>query len=239
MKKISVELINEKVKTQEYINKNSSLKSNLDEIQTKLDEKNSEAKILLDTINKLETEKNTLNANLDSQREECDSYKNQIQVLNEKNQSLLNQHDVICFFFNLKKIYFFLIFKSLKVEYENLIGEAKSVIEESERQYTHLTRTIESEKLKKDTLQVEINMLEEKFEHKIKFLVDEYENKLINENNKALEKEKSLVDHQKNEIDQLKSKFQYDLDKTKYKLNEEFKEKINEYESKMFNLNQK
>lgn len=82
-------------------------------------------------------------------------------------------------------------------------------------------------------------MLEEKFEHKIKFLVEEYENKLINANNKALDKEKSLVENHKNEIDQLKSKFQYDLDKTKFKLNEEFREKTTEYETKIFNLNQK
>lgn len=102
-----------------------------------------------------------------------------------------------------------------------------------------MTKTIESEKLKKDTLQVEINMLEEKFEHKIKCLVDDYENKISATNNKAIDKEKYLEERHKKEIEQIKSKFQYDLDKTKYKLSEEFKEKINEYESKILNLNQK
>lgn len=102
MKKISDELISEKVKTQEYINKNSSFKSDLDDIQAKLDEKNNEMEILLDKINKLESEKNTLKSeigqqdkNLAHQREECDSNKNQIEVLNEKNRSLQKQYDVI------------------------------------------------------------------------------------------------------------------------------------------------
>ncbi|RNA04513.1 hypothetical protein BpHYR1_015581 [Brachionus plicatilis] len=227
MKKISDELIGEKVRSQEHINQHLALKSSLNDTEAKLEERNGEIKNLLEKISHMELEKVSLNTeidqineNLHQKQEEADAYKNKINFLNEKNQSLLDQYD------------------SLKVEYENLINEAKSVIEESERQYTHLSRTIESEKLKKDTLQVEINMMEEKFEHKIKSLIDDYENKLSLANDKAVEKEKNLVENHKSEMDQLKSKFQYDLDKTKYKLNEEFKEKINEYESKILNLNQ-
>ena len=70
----------------------------------------------------------------------------------------------------------------MQVEYEQLIKEAKMVVQESERQYHHLVESIESEKRSKvkfllqiflrleifftfkDALQVEISVLEEKLD---------------------------------------------------------------------------
>ena len=68
--------------------------------------------------------------------------------------------------------------KQLKLEYENLIKEAKMVVEESESEYTKLAKCLEMERLAKDALQVEINMLEEKYEKKIKSLSSDYEIKV-------------------------------------------------------------
>ena len=87
------------------------------------------------------------------------------------------------------------------MDYENLIKEAKFMISESEKQYKQLANALDSEKISKvcqkdcqhicfiinkknfstqlkDSLQVEINMLEEKLENKVKCLANDYEQKV-------------------------------------------------------------
>lgn len=41
------------------------------------------------------------------------------------------------------------VFKILKLEYENLAKEAKMVVDESERQYKELNKSLEMEKMSK------------------------------------------------------------------------------------------
>ncbi|CAF0721378.1 unnamed protein product [Brachionus calyciflorus] len=228
MKKIGDDLVSEKVKGQEYQNQIASINKQIDQLKIDLNNKESEIDSLGSEIESLGNEKSNLEdelhqvkSELSKSNLECQNYKTKFDGLNEKNQSLIIQND------------------NLKLEYENLINEAKSVIEESERQYSHLTQTIESEKLKKDTLQVEMNMLEEKYEIKIKNITNEYEAKMNNSRNSAIEKERDLLENHRSEIEQIRSKAQYDLDKLKYKMSEDFKEITNDYESKVFNLNLK
>jgi hypothetical protein len=64
------------------------------------------------------------------------------------------------------------------MEYENLIKEAKLVVEESEREYGKLVKSLEMERLAKDSLRVEMNMLEEKYENSMKSLKNDYEIKV-------------------------------------------------------------
>ena len=85
----------------------------------------------------------------------------------------------------------------MQVEYEQLIKEAKMVVQESERQYHHLVESIESEKRSKvkfllqiflrleifftfkDALQVEISVLEEKLENTISQMSRDHENEVF------------------------------------------------------------
>ena len=57
--------------------------------------------------------------------------------------------DSINFEFILFPLFFIFFLKDIKQEYENLIKEAKLVVEESEKEYSKLVKNIEIERLAK------------------------------------------------------------------------------------------
>lgn len=69
--------------------------------------------------------------------------------------------------------------QKIRIEYETLIEETKVVVNESEKQYNQLIKALEIEKLAKDSIQVEMNVLEEKYENTIKSLNVDFETKVL------------------------------------------------------------
>ena len=112
IKKIGDDLICEKVKGQEYQNQISALQKNLSQYDSHFKQKESEIEDLNSKIELLEQTKASLDdelINLKSELEktglDSQNYKNKVDALNEKHQSLGIQYDVIFCLYKSKMIF--------------------------------------------------------------------------------------------------------------------------------------
>ena len=88
-----------------------------------------------------------------------------------------------------------------------------------------------------DSLQVELNMLEEKYENSIKSQAAEYESKLAKMQGLFSEKEKANSDSHKAELDQANARVKLDQERLKAKYHDDLSDLADEYETKLTNLN--
>ena len=91
----------------------------------------------------------------------------------------------------------------------------------------------------KDSLRVELNLAEEKFQHTLQSVIDDYEKKLQRAQTTAAEREKAAQEAHKAEMESLNLKAKSELEKLKNKHYDDQQSKVKDYEMRITDLNLK
>ncbi len=157
-------LVEEKVRCQELANEVATLKKALnDALQSYIDRSN-EVERQGRQLAEMHEEKRAaaeeaqrLRQSLAKAGEELEANRTEMEELKAKNRLVVEKNE------------------KLKSDYESLIKEAKYMVGESENQVNRLLREAETERLARDGLQMEVNVLEEKLEKTVAMLTRDYE----------------------------------------------------------------
>lgn len=111
------------------------------------------------------------------------------------------------------------------------------MLEESEAQYGELARKLDKERMGKDSLQLEVNVLEERLDLQAKQLDRECEARLAKMHAAALDKEKALQEEHKRELEEIQQKGRAEMAALRQRQHAEVQRKTGEYETTLTELN--
>lgn len=111
------------------------------------------------------------------------------------------------------------------------------MLAESEAQYGELARKLDKERMSKDSLQLEVNVLEERLDLQAKQLDRECEARLARMHAAALDQEKALQEEHKRELEETQQKGRAEIAALRQRQHAEVQRKTGEYETSLTELN--